>query len=144
MQKSCFRLMSLVLFLTQIWKLKQKNLEKTGFLYMIWPLRVVLTYTIAFYTYQSTFLSKRLNVEEKLTGRPSPTVQYQNNHGDTLTGIIFVSDMMSYCVTGHSHLTLLSSQVMSGRKIEYKTLLGHEEPLATDSLFDPIWMSHTI
>ena len=51
--------------------------------------------------------------------------------------------MMSYCVTGHSHLTLLSSQVMSGRKIEYKTLLGHEEPLATDSLFDPIWMSHT-
>jgi hypothetical protein len=34
---------------------------------------VDLTYTIVFYTYQSTFLSKKLNVEEKLTGRPSPT-----------------------------------------------------------------------
>jgi hypothetical protein len=67
--------MILVLFFTQNWKLKQKHLEKTGFLYMIWPWRVVLTYTIVFYTYQSTFLSKKINVKEKLTGRPSPTVQ---------------------------------------------------------------------
>ena len=43
---------------------------------MIWPWRVDITYTIAFYIYQSTFLSKKLNVEEKLTGRPSPTVHW--------------------------------------------------------------------
>ena len=62
-----------------------KHPYKSDIIYMIGSWRVVLTYTIAFYTYQSTFLSKKLNVEEKLTGRPSPTVQYQNNHGDTLT-----------------------------------------------------------
>ena len=44
---------------------------------MIWSLRVVLAYAIAFYTYQSTFLSKKLNVEKKLTGWPYPTV---HNH----------------------------------------------------------------
>ena len=55
-------------------KIEAKTPRKTGFLYMIWPWRVVLTYAIAFYTYQSTFLSKKLNVEEKLTGRPSPSV----------------------------------------------------------------------
>ena len=48
---------------------------------MIWPWRVVLTYAIAFYTYQSTFLSKKLNVEEKLTGRPSPSVYWFPNFG---------------------------------------------------------------
>ena len=71
-RKSRFRFMILVLFFTQIWKLKQKHLEKTGFLYKIWPWRVVLTYTIAFYIYQSTILSKKLNDEKKSTGRPLP------------------------------------------------------------------------
>ena len=46
---------------------------------MIGSWRVVLTYTIAFYTYQSTFLSKKLNVEEKLTGGPSPSVPGSKN-----------------------------------------------------------------
>ena len=31
-------------------------------------------FNIAFYTYHITFLSKKLNVEKKLTGKPSPTV----------------------------------------------------------------------
>ena len=61
-------------------KIEAKTPRKTGFLYMIWPWRVVLTYAIAFYTYQSTFLSKKLNVEEKLTGRPSPTVQCKKKY----------------------------------------------------------------
>ena len=51
---------------------KQQQPRKTGFLYMIWPWRVVLTYAIAFYTYQSTILSKKLNDEKKSTGRPLP------------------------------------------------------------------------
>ena len=50
---------------------------------MIGSWRVVLTCTIAFYTYQSTFLSKKLNVEEKLTGRPSPTVHTRLRIGST-------------------------------------------------------------
>ena len=56
------------------WKFLLNALYKHAFFYMIESWRVVLTYTIAFYTYQSTFLSKKLNVEEKLTARPSPTV----------------------------------------------------------------------
>ena len=46
---------------------------------MIGSWRVVLTCTIAFYTYQSTFLSKKLNVEEKLIGRLTPTVHPREN-----------------------------------------------------------------
>ena len=45
---------------------------------MIEAWRVVLTYTIVFYTYQSTFLSKKLNVEEKLTTRASPSVHHRS------------------------------------------------------------------
>ena len=51
-----------------------KHPYKSDIIYMIGSWRVALTYTIAFYTYQSTFLSKKLNVEEKLTLQPSPTV----------------------------------------------------------------------
>ena len=57
---------------------------------MIGSWRVVLTYTIAFYTYQSTFLSKKLNVEEKLTLRPSPTVHNQTVAIFTLGMPIFI------------------------------------------------------
>ena len=57
------------------WKFLLNALYKHAFFYMIESWRVVLTYAFyAFYTYQSTFLSKKLNVEEKLTLRPSPTV----------------------------------------------------------------------
>ena len=45
---------------------------------MIGSWRVVLTYTIAFYTYQSIFLAKKLNVEEKLTARASPSVHHRS------------------------------------------------------------------
>ena len=74
LQETRYRIGLLVLFFWHFWKFLLNALHKHAFFYMIESWRVVLTYTIAFYTYQSTFLSKKLNVEEKLTAQPSPTV----------------------------------------------------------------------
>ena len=74
LQETRYRIGLLVLFFWHFWKFLLNALYKHAFFYMIGSWRVVLTYTIAFYTYQSTFLSKKLNVEEKLTAGPSPTV----------------------------------------------------------------------
>ena len=48
---------------------------KHAFFYMLRSWRVPLIVTRHFYTYQSFILSKKLITKNKLTGRPSPTVE---------------------------------------------------------------------
>ena len=74
-QKTRFRTGLLVLILNQMWKVELKHPYKSDNIYMIGSWRVLLTFTSHFYMYQSFILSKKLISKNKLTGRPSPTVQ---------------------------------------------------------------------
>ena len=83
------------------------------FFYMIGSWRVVLTFTIAFYTYQSTFLSKKLNVEEKLTGRffPYCAVSKQSWWHIDIDNICFWHDVLLCHRAQPPDSTVLSSNV---------------------------------
>ena len=60
----------LYLFLWHFWTTLLNTSYKHAYYYMIASLRVPLIFTSHFYIYQGLFLSKKLNHEKKLTGKP--------------------------------------------------------------------------